>query len=260
MDQEAHQPPKNEAVRRVAFFGGSFDPPHLGHLAIARAAQAALALDTVLFAPVGAQPLKPRGSTAAFAHRVEMTRLAIADEPGFALSLADAPQPSGAPNYTLETLLKLRAELPPRCELFCLMGADSFAAFRRWHRAAEIPFAASLIVASRPGENLNDLQGALPAGLSIVAIPDQDDPQDNGTLEQLKDQIQLRWYILRNPAGEQAPFFMLPNLEIEISASAIRQQIRASAQAPRPERALLPAPVLEYIRAHNLYRDLPRRD
>ncbi|MGB7984809.1 MAG: adenylyltransferase/cytidyltransferase family protein, partial [Terracidiphilus sp.] len=56
--------------QRIAFFGGSFDPPHLGHLAIARAAQAALALDTVLFAPVGAQPLKPLGSTAAFAHRV----------------------------------------------------------------------------------------------------------------------------------------------------------------------------------------------
>ena len=80
-----------------------------------------------------------------------MTRLAIAGDPGFAISLADAPKPSGAPNYTLETLQSLRTELPPGCTLFCLMGADSFVGLRRWHRAAEIPFVAPLIVASRPG-------------------------------------------------------------------------------------------------------------
>ena len=227
---------------RVAFFGGSFDPPHLGHLAIARAAQAALGLDTVLFAPVGAQPLKPRGSTAAFTHRLAMTRLAIADEQDFALSLADAPQPSGAPNYTLETLLALRAELPPESELFCLMGADSFAALRRWHRAAEIPFAAALIVASRPGESLIDLEAALPTGLTLEAAPER------GTNE-------LHRYTLRNPAGEQAPFYLLPNLEIEISASEIRRQMHAADQS-----TLLSPPVLEYIRAHGLYRDLPCPD
>ena len=111
---------------RIAFFGGSFDPPHLGHLAVARAARAALGLDAVLFAPVGAQPLKPGGSTASYADRLAMTRLAIAGERGFSVSLADAPKLSGAPNFTLETLLGLRAELPPDGSLFCLMGADSF--------------------------------------------------------------------------------------------------------------------------------------
>src|SRR5271165_476001 len=93
---------------RIAFFGGSFDPPHMGHLAVARAARAALGLDCVLFAPVGAQPLKPQGPSASFADRLEMTKLAIAGQPGFAISLADAPMSSGAPNYTLETLLGLR--------------------------------------------------------------------------------------------------------------------------------------------------------
>ncbi len=129
---------------RVAFFGGTFDPPHLGHLGVARAAREALGLDLVLFAPVGAQPLKPQGTAAAFEDRLAMTRLAIASDPTFALSLADAPQPSGAPNYTFETLLALRAQLPPPSALFCLMGADSFASFSRWHRAAEIPFVAPL--------------------------------------------------------------------------------------------------------------------
>jgi nicotinate-nucleotide adenylyltransferase len=253
MDQEAQQPAQSENYRRVAFFGGSFDPPHLGHLAIAQAAQAALALDTVLFAPVGAQPLKPHGSTAAFAHRLAMTRLAIAGEPDFVLSLADAPQPSGAPNYTLETLLKLRAGLTPESELFCLMGADSFAGLRRWHRAVEIPFAAALIVASRPGESLHDLEAALPVGLTMEAAPSL-------------NAVELHCYTLRNSAGMQAPFYLLPNLEIEISASEIREQLRirtqlrALAEVSPPERALLPAPVLEYIRAHGLYRDLPSPD
>ncbi len=159
---------------RVALFGGSFDPPHLGHLAVARAARAALSLDTVLFAPVGAQPLKPAGSTASFEDRVAMTRLAIAGEPGFTLSLIDAPQPGSEPNYTLNTLLSLRAGLPPECELFCLMGADSFLSLRRWHGAAEIPFAAALIVASRPahsgsGPMADDLAAALPQGLHMEA-------------------------------------------------------------------------------------------
>ncbi len=276
MDLEAQQSAHNEAGRRTAFFGGSFDPPHLGHLAIAGAAQQALALDTVLFAPVGAQPLKLHGSTANFAHRVAMTQLAIAELHGFALSLADAPQPSGAPNYTLETLLKLRAELP-ESELFCLMGADSFAALRRWHRAAEIPFAAALIVASRPGESLHDLQAALPEGLTMETGPGKKQPvapvsrpavarTSPSALVSCSEGRRRRWetergtdtlqrYTLRNSAGEQTPFYLLPDLEIEISASEIRRQILAAAQS-----ALLPAPVLEYIRAHGLYRDLPRPD
>ena len=251
MDQGANSSPQSAVARRVAFFGGSFDPPHLGHLGVARAAQAALGLDIVLFAPVGAQPLKPRGASADFEDRLAMTRLAIAGEPGFDLSLADAPESSGAPNYTLEPLLTLRAELPPESAFFCLMGADAFAAFSHWHRAAEIPFVASLIVASRPGQRLDDLMAALPKGLAVDSLPQSDQPAG---------EIELRRCILRNPAGAQALLYLLPGLEIEISASEIREQMlireqtRASAGVPPPERTLLPIPVSEYIRAHNLYR------
>lgn len=228
--------------RRVAYFGGSFDPPHLGHLAVARAARTALGLDTVLFAPVGAQPLKPRGATASFEDRVAMTRLAIEGEPGFELSLADGPKPAGAPNYSLETLVELRAGLPAGCALYFLMGADSFLGLRKWHRAAEIPFVAPLIVASRPGQPLDDLKAALPAGLAMEAA------QEPG---KSKSGVEVRAYLLRNPAGASAPFYLLPGLDVKISASQIRAQARA---AGKGESGKLPAGVAAYVRAHGLYR------
>jgi nicotinate-nucleotide adenylyltransferase len=83
---------------RIAFFGGTFDPPHLGHLAIARAAADRLRLDRVLFAPVGSQPLKQDSSVASFADRLAMVKLAITDDTRFAASEIDAPHADGQPN------------------------------------------------------------------------------------------------------------------------------------------------------------------
>ena len=235
-------------IRRVAFFGGSFDPPHLGHLAVARAARDALRLDTVLFAPVGAQPLKPQGSTASFSDRVRMTELAVDAEPGFELSRVDAPDPDGHPNYTLETLKRLRAELPRQAALFCLMGADSFLGLHQWHGAAEIPFAATLVVASRPGQSLADLASALPDGI-IMADGDADRTKPATSIE-------LHSYCLRGARAERSSFYLLPGLDVQISASEIRRQIRGeSPQAgASAERALLPTAVARYIRDHGLYR------
>jgi nicotinate-nucleotide adenylyltransferase len=230
---------------RIAFFGGSFDPPHLGHLAVARAARAALKLDSVLFAPVGAQPLKPPGSTAGFRDRLAMTRLAIAGEPGFSISLADGPKPSGAPNYTLETLASLRAGLRPGCTLFCLMGADSFAGLRCWHRAAEIPFAAPLIVASRPGQPLDGLEALLPAGLTMESAPRKCET-DTG--------VELRCCFLVNAAGDRTPFYLLPGLDVEISASEIRAELRAALGSASSGHKLLPEAVANYVRSQGLYR------
>jgi nicotinate-nucleotide adenylyltransferase len=231
---------------RVAFFGGSFDPPHLGHLAVAHAAREALALNRVLFAPVGAQPLKPGGSTASFVDRVAMTDLAIRGEPDFEISLADAPSTGGQPNYTLETLHELRAGLPAHGCLFCLMGADSFASLRLWHGAAEIPFAASLVVASRPGQKLEDLACCLPQGLSLDSQAPNQGEDASGTVE-------LRTYFIRNPKGDTAPFYLLPDLDVEISASDIRSQFRSASQTPAASHSV-PAAVADYIRTHGLYK------
>jgi len=234
---------------RVAFFGGSFDPPHLGHLAVARAAREALALDTVLFAPVGAQPLKQQrgqdGASASFDDRVAMTQLAIAGEPGFAISLADAPKDSGEPNYTIETLETLRAELPPESVLFCLIGADSFFSLRRWRRAAEIPFAASLIVASRPGLKLDDLEPALPGGLTVQ-------PFAAGGTPMRVDHF--RSYVLHDSLGRRAPFYVLPAVHVEISASEIREQVRAASGRSGAEQRVVPRAVFDFIRSKGLYR------
>jgi nicotinate-nucleotide adenylyltransferase len=212
---------------------------------VARAAQAALGLDAVLFAPVGAQPLKPLGSTASYEDRLALTRLAIAGDARFAVSLADAPKPGGAPNYTLDTLRSLRAELPPGSCLFCLMGADSFFGLRRWHRAAEIPFVAPLIVASRPGQLLDGLKAALPEGLTLEQGPGAD---------QMVSGVEIRTCMLRNAAGQVSPFYLLPGLNVEISASDIRGGIRAARDGAGGCQEFLPGPVFEAIRSRGLYR------
>jgi nicotinate-nucleotide adenylyltransferase len=236
--------PSLDATRRIGFFGGSFDPPHFGHLAVAWAAQAALGLDAVLFAPVGAQPLKPFGSTASFEQRLAMTELAIAGDSSFSVSLADAPKANGAPNYTWGTLQAVRNELPAESELFFLMGADSLAGFRRWFRAEEIPFVASLVVASRPGEEIADLKALFPSGLIIEAAPN---PTISGSTGM------VRAYGLRRPGGDRATFYLLPDVEVEISASQIREQIQDPGWSSEEAKNHLPFPVLEYIRNNKLY-------
>lgn len=218
---------------------------------MARAARAALRLDVVLFAPVGAQPLKTQGSTASFDDRVEMTRLAIGGEPGMGLSLADAPMPAGAPNYSVDTLTRLRAGLPPGCMLFCLLGADSFFTLRRWHRAEEIPFLAPLIVASRPGQRLDDLKAALPPNLTV---------EPASCAEQNPPGIELRCYSLENSAGNRAPFYLLPDLDVKISASELRAHIRAAGALGREEKKLIPEKVADYVRTRGLYREAGNRE
>jgi len=237
---------------RIAFFGGSFDPPHRGHLTIARAAQAALHLDRVLFAPVGSQPLKPHGSTASFNDRVAMTQLAIANNPVFEICLADAPNQSSRPNFTYHTLLALKEQLPPSSTLLCLMGADSFLALRRWHRGSEIPFVAPLIVASRPGQSLTDLAEILPEGLTLA---DECGPAASAAAP--SNSVELHSCTLRNPSGATAPFYLLPGLHIDISATAIRDEVHREVTPIPPgqgHHSDLPDAVFDYISAHNLYR------
>ena len=152
---------------RIAFFGGSFDPPHCGHVAIAVAAADRLALDKVLVAPVGSQPLKGGQSIASYADRLAMVRLACSADARLVASDLDAPLPERQHNYTYETLAGLKEELARTqsgAKLFCLLGADSFHTLGKWHRAKELMLLCDFIVAARPGYDLHELQGRLPAG------------------------------------------------------------------------------------------------
>jgi nicotinate-nucleotide adenylyltransferase len=141
---------------RVALFGGSFDPPHHGHIAIATAAADVFDLDSVLFAPVGRQPLKPEGVPASFADRVAMVEFACRADPRFAVSDLDAPRSDGTPNYTVQTLATLH-EAMPDARLFNLVGADSFLDLPRWHEPERLLELAEWIVVSRPGFPLANL-------------------------------------------------------------------------------------------------------
>lgn len=144
------------AGMRIALFGGTFDPPHRGHLAIARAAADALELESVLFAPVGLQPLKENLTATSFADRLAMVQLACEADPRFQASNIDAPRTDGSPNYTVDTLAALKSQLPA-ATIFNLVGADSFFSLRSWRDSQRLLDLADWIVVSRPGSPLDDL-------------------------------------------------------------------------------------------------------
>jgi nicotinate-nucleotide adenylyltransferase len=142
---------------RIALFGGSFDPPHRGHLAVATAAADRFALDRVLFAPAGRQPLKSE-SDASWADRCAMTMLTCDEDSRFELSALDAPRPDEMPNYTVDTLRQLQKSMP-EAHIFNLAGADSFHSLARWRDAEKLLELCEWIVVSRPGFPLSDPEG-----------------------------------------------------------------------------------------------------
>jgi nicotinate-nucleotide adenylyltransferase len=132
---------------KIGVLGGTFDPIHLGHLAAAEAAIECADLDEVIFVPTGNPPHRPR-AVATDPQRLEMARLATADEPRFAVS--DVELSRDGPSYTLDTLLALRGA-NPHAELFLVLGWDAAALFHAWHRPKEVLAVAPIIVVSRPG-------------------------------------------------------------------------------------------------------------
>lgn len=229
-------------MKRIAFFGGSFDPPHRGHLAIAHAAAERFMLDRVLFAPVGRQPLKSAEKTAeepsAFIHRYAMTVLATQADARFVPSLLDRPRvspgrvsldqdrphaaPTYTPNYTIDALMAVHASLAAYGEsyqLFTLLGADSWLDIGRWNRAAELLGLSDWIVAPRPGFSLDDASAGLPVGVKS---------------EQAEDSTLGHHLVLRPPGRTKQDaetkvtrVWFLPHLKEDISATELRFTLSA---------------------------------
>jgi nicotinate-nucleotide adenylyltransferase len=145
----------------VGLLGGTFDPIHLGHLAAARAAQAAFDLDQMRFIPSATPPHRPDSPRASGYHRMEMVRLAVADTPGWAAS--DLELAREGPSYTYDTLTTIGGEGLSPLQIFFITGADAFAEITTWHRYPAVLDGAHFVVVARPGTSLDRLRTRLPA-------------------------------------------------------------------------------------------------
>lgn len=134
--------------RRVGVFGGTFDPPHVGHIAVAREVVEAVQLDRLLWVPAAVPPHKAGRRITRGRLRRRLVAAAIEDDPGFAL--CDLELKRGGKSYTVDTLREIRA-LHPGWSLSLVMGTDLFAGFRRWKEPEVILELAELVLIRRPG-------------------------------------------------------------------------------------------------------------
>lgn len=205
---------------RIGILGGTFDPIHIGHLAVGEEAREALDLDRVLFVPAGVPPHKLGREISPPEHRVAMVRLAIADNPAFELCRIEVDR--GGPSYTVGTVERLRGEAGPfaATELTVLISAELLGSLHTWHEPDRLLALARLAVVPRPGHAV--------AG---------------------------REYLAEHFPGleDRVTFLDAPNLGLSAT------EIRARAAAGRSIRYLVPDAVAAYIGDHDLYRDPIRR-
>lgn len=157
---------------RIGLFGGTFDPPHLGHLILASEAQFQLELTRLLWTLTPEPPHKEDQLITSIEHRLVMVQLAIADNPSFELSRVELDRPG--PHYTLDTI-KLLAEQNPDAEMVPVIGGDSLNDLPTWHHPQELVYAAHWIgVMRRPGESsdLEELERELPGISSKIHYVD----------------------------------------------------------------------------------------
>jgi nicotinate-nucleotide adenylyltransferase len=218
---------------RIGILGGTFDPPHIGHILAASDAHEALNLDGVLFIPAAQQPLKahlPNGpagqqSTRASApDRLEMVRLAIADDSRFTVSAIEIER--GGLSYTIDTLREL-ARSSPGDTRFLLVGADVLATFAQWRQPEEILQLATLAVFTRT--------------VSDVGVAGASGGRDQASLA-------VRWKATHGRAAGHEPVF-LESRRVDVSSTEVRARVAAG----RSIHGFVPDAVANYIATHRLY-------
>jgi nicotinate-nucleotide adenylyltransferase len=235
----------------IGLFGGTFDPIHHGHIALARAARERFELSRIHFVPANIPPHKQRPPMASYFERYAMVVLATMGEKEFVPSLLEAPgvvtlhpamgkgRPSGhavpGANYSIDTVRRLKQTLKKSDRLFFLIGIDAFDEIAKWHEAEALFQECEFIVASRPGHSLADVANALPESLRptpAVTKPFAKQPA--------KGDLVLRG----------ATVHLLDNVHQPISATAIREAVAAK----RPLGKFVKPEVAEYIKKMGLYR------
>jgi len=151
----------------IGVLGGTFDPIHIGHLVVAEEARVKVELDEVLFVPAGQPWLKLDRNITPAAHRVEMVRRAIADNPHFKLCTLEVERPG--PSYTVDTLTMLRKQLGSESSLSFILGRDTLAGLHLWKEPKKLVQLCRLVVAPRLGsKDLKHLATAIPGLLDKV--------------------------------------------------------------------------------------------
>jgi nicotinate-nucleotide adenylyltransferase len=224
----------------IGLFGGTFDPVHRGHMALARAAMERCKLHRVYFVPANIPPHKQTQPLAPFVHRFAMLALATAEEKAFVPSLLEAPDESGNkkkdhPNYTIDTIKRLKHSFKTSDSLFLLIGMDAFAEITKWHQAEGLFRESEFIVAGRPGYSLADVANALPEKLR---------PRPEVT-KPFHKQVATGDLVLPGVS-----IHLLEDLHQQASATAIRQ----AASAGKPLGRFVEPAVAEYIRKMGLYK------
>jgi nicotinate-nucleotide adenylyltransferase len=228
----------------IGLLGGTFDPIHRGHIALARAAMEKYKLARIYFVTAHVPPHKQRQPLSPFLHRYAMVVLATAAEKAFIPSLMEAPDEfvAGAnkdrtpkPNYTIDTVRRLKPTLKKNDKLFLLIGIDAFADIAKWRQAEDLFRECAFVVASRPGYSLADVANALPEGLR---------PRPEVT-HPFRKQAATGDLVLTG-----ATVHLLEKVHQPVSATAIRD----AAAAGKPLGRLVDAAVADYIKKVGLYR------
>jgi len=229
----------------IGLFGGTFDPIHRGHLALARAARERCNLSRILFVPANVPPHKQRQPLSPFAHRYAMTALATAQEKDFAPSLLEGPEDfessprkernAQKPNYTIDTVKRLKRSFKKADRLFLLIGIDAFADIAKWHQAEALFRECEFVVASRPGFSLADVANALPQSLR---------PRQEVT-RPFHKQAATGDLVLRG-----VTIHLLDDVYQPVSSTAIRK----AAAAGKPLARFVEPAVAEYIKKVGLYK------